>query len=194
MTAVLVGLTELKTYIPGTPSGDDTVLQDLLDHVENKFLRDCGRLSRPFATTQASITEWQDGTGTATLYLNYVPSAITSIKLGRDSSDPDETLDSSDVDVLVWTASASRKLVRTDGGVWRETDEAKCIQVVYAGVADLPEAPQLAIKRLVAALYRQRGAEDVSSESVGAFYSRQLAKPVEDSVWLQAVHEQRWAA
>ena len=187
MTAVLVSLTELKRFVPSTPAGDDTLLQEILDEVEDKLLRDAGRTDRPFSAAQTSFTEVHDGTGSDTLYLNYPISAITVISLGRDTTDYDETLDPADVDDVIYVAG-KRKIVRTDGGVWRAATEPRCVRVTYSAQADTPESPQLAIKRLCATVYRQRGAEDATSETVGGFYTRQLVEAgAGDPLWNQAV-------
>ena len=194
MPAVLLSLADVKSFIGNVPASDDAVLQSILDSVEDLFLAECNRRERPFLATAdtSNRTEVHDGTGTRFLTLHYPISTVqANITLGRSTSDPDETLDYTDVDVLVYVAG-KRTIERTDGGIWGAADTPRYVHVTYRAQADKPEGPKLAFKRVCASVYRQRGSEDVSSESLGGFYSRDLADVANsDPVWRAAVASEK---
>lgn len=183
----LVSLADAKTFLGISASTDDDLITDLLEHVEALFESETGRTKSPFTAAATARTEVKDGTGLATLYLDYPISALTSVKLGYDSSDPVETLDTSDPDTLTF-ATGSRRLARTDGGVFGLPEQARYVTVVYNHQANLPEDAQLAIKRMVAQVYRQRGSEDASQEGLSG-YTRTLA--TSDAFWRMAVAAHR---
>lgn len=188
-TAALCTLTELKHLVTGTPAADDTLLQELLDAVEDHFVRECGRTLRPFSAAITGRVEWRDGTGDCELYLDYPVGTLTEILIGRDATDPDETLDFTDVDVLVYTAGR-RRLVRTDSGSFGARNQPKIVRVTYTTAADLPTDCALAVKRVTAAIYRQKGSEDVTHESIEG-YSRDLKTiAADDPIWGAAVGHQ----
>jgi len=168
---VLVTRAELKTYLGDAPaSADDALLDALIDDVEALFASDTGRLITSFAAAGTARTEVHDGTGSPYLYLDSPIAVLTSVKLGYDSASPDETLTISDKNVLVY-AVGERRLVRTDGGCFGFAGWPRYVQVVYDFGADLAANAKLAIKSVVASVYRQRGSEGMRSETVGAFYS-----------------------
>src|SRR3990167_1810671 len=173
----LVSLTELKTFLGVTGATDDTLLTDLLEHVESAFESATGRRGSPFQAAATNVVERKDGTGTEHLFLDYPISALDSIVLGHNSASPDETLTVSNEDQVVFTAG-SRRLTRTDGSTWGNAGSPRYIHVQYDTVADLPEDAQMAVKRVVAQVYRQRGSEETSAERIGA-YSRDLAHLME---------------
>lgn len=180
MPAALLDLTELKRFIPGTPTGDDALLQEILDETEDQLVRQCGRRLRPFSPAQTARVEKRHGNGSTVLYLDYaLAAAPTSIKLGRDSSNPDETIDPTDVDAVVFELGR-RTIFRTDGGIWGCLDDPYVVHVTYDAAADLPLTAQAAVKRMCALIYRQRGAEDATREQIGG-YVRDLAQS--DPIW-----------
>ncbi len=182
----LVSVSELKTFLEISGSDDDTLLGDLLDHAEGLFESETGRKDTPFIAAASARSEVRDGTGSAELYLDYPISAITSISLGFDSSNFVETLNPSDPDVVVWGAG-KRRIQRVDGGVFGRLDKPRYVTTVYDFQADLPEEAQLAIKRVVGQIYRQRGSEDATREEIGG-YVRSLSKLVDtDPLWRRAV-------
>lgn len=190
MTAVLVSLAEMQRFLGDVPSSDDTLIQELLDETENLFLGECNRRDRPFIATADTVarTEVHDGTGTRILTLHYPIAASglsTDITLGLDTSDPDDTLEYDDVETLVWVAG-SRTIERTDGGIWGYRGVPRYVHVTYKAAADVPESAALGIKRVVAALYRQRGSEDASRESLSG-YSRDVANAMDDPMWKRAI-------
>jgi hypothetical protein len=157
----LVSLADLQTFL--SVSGDDALLTDLLEHLEALFESETGRAGMPFQDAANDQAEVHDGTGSAHLYLNYPISNIDSVKIGYDESDPIETLDPTDVDELTYTVG-HRRLSRTDGGTFGLAGKPRSVHVQYDTQADLPEDAQLAIKRAVAQVYRQRGSEDATFE------------------------------
>ncbi len=209
MTAVLVTLTDAKAHLRVTATGDDALIQSIIDPLESLFLAQAGRSTRPFATAATGVVEVKDGTGTPLLMLDYPIAAITSIKIGRDFTAPVETLDPTNVQVIVF-ATGGRAVWRTDGGVWGElvgsrvgaittaygstgfagqaSNGARIVQVTYDHAADLPDSPKLAIKRAVAGVYRQIGSEDAQSERLPDGYSRVMAEVVTaDPMWTLAL-------
>lgn len=211
MTAVLVTLTDAKAHLRVTATADDALIQSIIDPIESLFVMQCGRTDRPFATAATGRIEVRSGTGHPLLTLDYPIANITSIKIGRDFTAPDETLDATNVDVVAF-ATGSRALWRSDGGVWRarsgspsgsvssqnfgsgaanwqwSSPEPRIVQVTYDHDADLPDFPKLAIKRAVAAVYRQIGSEDAKSETMPDGYSRVVADvATSDPLWAMAV-------
>lgn len=183
-----------------TSTGDDTLIQTIVDATETALLSACGRKDRPFATTATAVTEVLDGTSTRQIMMNYPITSITSIKIGQDSTDPLETLTPSDVDSVVY-ATGKRAIYRTDGGLWNTQSrnvqssdlaavrEPRIVTVVYNRDADLPDLAKIAIHREVARVYRQIGSEDAKSESTPDGYNRDLAEPVSDPIWQLAVKD-----
>jgi hypothetical protein len=162
----------------------------LAGQVESLLLAQCRRTGRPFQAASAARTERRDGTGGASCWLDYPIAALTSVKLGYDSSAPIETLTVTDPAVLVWRVG-SKRLTRVDGGIFGSFGAPLWIQAVYDTAADLPDDAALAVLRVTAAIWRQRGAEDVKSERVGG-YSADLEKAAEgDPMWQMAVQQYR---
>jgi hypothetical protein len=186
----LVSLADVQTFLG--ISGDDALLTDLLEHLEALFESETGRTGKPFQAAASDRAEVHDGTGSADLFLEYPISNIDSVKLGYDSSDPDETLDPTDVDELTY-AAGHRKISRTDGGTFGLAGSPRFVHVQYDTQADLPEDAQLAIKRAVAQVYRQRGSEDSTFEMFGqGQYQRRLSNIVaDDPLWQRAVAAHR---
>lgn len=172
-------------------AGADQVVT-LAGQVEALLLAQCRRADRPFQLAQAARVEFRDSTGGRKLWLDYPVATLTSVLLGPDHAAPSETLDVADQTELVW-AVGSKKLERVDGGVFGCADRPRFVKVTYDAQADLPSDATLAVIRVTAALWRQRGAEDVKSERVGG-YSADLEKVAEgDPVWQMVVQQYRAA-
>lgn len=182
----LVAVDELKDFLGVTGASDDQLLTDLLEHTEDLFESEVGRTPAPFAAAATARTEVHDGTGCADLYLDYPISTVTTVKLGYDSSDPVETLDSTDIDELTFGAG-SRRLTRTDGGTFGLAGKRRYVHVTYNHQDDLPGNAKLAIMRVVAQVYRQRGSEDVKYENVGGYVHNLSHLIAEDPIWIRAV-------
>jgi hypothetical protein len=182
----LVSLADLQTFLELSGGTDDDLLTDLLDHAEGLFESETGRKDAPFVTSGNARSEVKDGTGSAELYLDYPISDVTSISIGFDSSDFEDTLDPDDPDIVVWGAG-SRKIERVDGGIFGRLGKPRYLTIVYDFQADLPEEAQMAIKRVVGQIYRQRGSEGATREQIGS-YIRTMAKQVKDDpLWRRAV-------
>ena len=167
----IVSLSELKAYLGDAPaSADDVVLTQLLDNVEALFESATLRAPGSYTAAATGRTEVLDGTGSSRLYLAYPISVLTSVKLGYDSTSPDETLAVANKAVLVYGAG-SRIITRTDGGRFGTVRQPRYVQVVYDAMAALPADAKLAIMSVVAGVYRSRSADDFKSETFGAFYS-----------------------
>jgi len=182
--ADLVTLGDVKAFIADVPDTDDTMLQSLLDQIEDTLEQDCGRAARPFAAPQLGRQEVHDGTGTAILWLDYPITALTSLIIGPSTAAPDETLAVADPAVLSWTMGSAR-VCRVDGGVFPRLPLR--VHVTYDAGADLPALAALAVTRAAALIYRQRGAEDVKSERLGAWSADYGAVAQADPVWQRAV-------
>jgi hypothetical protein len=90
-------------------------------------------------------------------------------------------------------ATGHRLISRTDGGIFGLAGKRRYVHVTYKSAADLPEPAQLAIKRAVAQVYRQRGSEDATFEAFGqGQYQRRLSALVDnDPLWMNAVAASR---
>lgn len=164
----------------------------LAGQVEALLLAQCRRRARPFQGVTSGRVESHDGTGGPSLWLHYPPTALTSVKLGYDPTTPLESLTVADPAVLVWKVG-QRRITRVDGGIFGCADRANWVEVTYDTAADLPDDAALAVLRVTAAIWRQRGAEDVKTERVGG-YSADLEKAAEgDPVWQMAVQQYRVA-
>ena len=182
--AELVTLGDVKAFIADVPAADDTMLQSLLDQLEETLEQECGRAERPFAPVQLARQEVHDGNGTAILWLDYPITALTSLIIGPSVAAPDETLDVADPEVVSWKVGSAR-VCRLDGGVFPRLPLR--VHVTYDAGADLPALAALAVTRAAASIYRQRGAEDVKSEREGG-YSADLAAVLDaDPLWQRAV-------
>lgn len=185
MTAVVASLTEVKRFLGISASTHDTLLQELLDHAEDELLAKCNRRERPFSASQNGITEVHDGTGSSVLTLKYPISALSgTVKLGRDTTDLDDELTSSDVDEVVFVAG-KRTVERTDGGIFGEAGSPRYVRVTYDAQEDKPEIAKLAVKRMVAFLFRQLGSEGATRES---FDGHSIDFAETDPIWKSAVN------
>lgn len=188
--ADLVSLDEFKAFLDVSGDAENALLQGILDAIEALLEEQCGRTARPFRAEQTARVELHDGTGTPVLLLGYPASALTSITLGRVVATPDETLDLTAASDAVSWSSGKRLVRRTDGGIFGEIGEPNYVRVTYNAADDRPPSAALAVKRVSAAVYRQIGAEDATSER-NATYSRDLAKVADDDpVWRMAISAQ----
>jgi hypothetical protein len=184
--ADLASVAMLEEYLGET---DDGTFEALLNRVEAALEAACGRTDRPFTAAleeDAEITETHDGTGTSTLYLRYPVMAISAIAIGEIPSAPAETLDPEDAAVVSWV-EGSRKVVRRNG-YWSWPQCSRVIHVTYAHAGDLPDEAVQAVLVEAARIWRQRGGEDVTAESIGGYRSDLAAGTSE--TWAMAVAAQ----
>jgi len=182
----LVAVDELKDFLDVTGGTDDQLLTNLLEHVEDVFEGEVGRTDTSFAVAATARTEVHDGTGCADLFLNYPISDVTTVTIGYDTSDPVEILDPTDIDKLTF-GTGSRRLTRTDGGIFGLAGKKRYVHVTYDHQDDLPGNAKLAIMRVVAQVYRQRGSEDAKYENVGGYIHNLSHLIAEDPIWQRAV-------
>lgn len=169
MPSALLSVTELKLALgEETGTDNDELYTQLIDQVQAIFEAECNRHERPFAGVQAARTEIHDGTGSAELFLEYPAAAITSIVIGRDFSDPTETLDPADGDEIVW-AVGSRQVSRVDGGTFSTAGTRRIVRVIYNASADLPRAAKSAVLAGCKVLVSRLGSEGVASERIGGY-------------------------
>lgn len=188
----LVTLAEMKTYLGDAPaSADDTLLAQLLDDVEALFAS--ATLRAPgFYTAASDLIEVLNGTGSSRLYLTYplAEDGLISVKLGYNSASPTETLNVANGVTLAW-GEGSRVISRVDGGKFGCVGQSRYVTVEYEHLGNAPADAKLAIKEVVASVYRNRGSEGMRSETVGSFYSytRDDAQSAAatNATWQQAV-------
>jgi hypothetical protein len=168
----IVTVDELKAYLGDAPAspGDDDLLESLLDDAEALFESATLRPQGFYTAADTDRTEVLDGTGTRSLFLTYPIAALTSVKLGYDSTSPDETLDLTNKRVVVYGVG-SRVITRTDCGRFGWVGQPRYVEVVYDHQGNLPADAKLPIMEVVASIYRNRGSEGMRSETVGSFYS-----------------------
>lgn len=190
MASVLVPTDEMKAYLGNYTAPSDTVLEQLIISLETLFLRQCGRPSRAFQAAETGRVEVKDGTGSATLWLDYPVSDLTEVLVGIDVTDPDETLDVTDVQVLAWQVGDTR-VVRRDGGRFGCVGDLQFVQVTYDAQADLPQDAKAAIMRVTATMWRQMGSEDVSAERIGPYDATYLGIAEREPLWQLALANHR---
>jgi hypothetical protein len=194
MPAVLVTADDLQAHLGLGAEADQELLQGLADAVEAMFLQACGRAARPFlAAAENGRVELHDGTGSGSLWLDYPAAsaaAVTSLTIGADHDDPDETLTADDLVVV----TGSREVRRLDGcwgAGFGALDAPARVRVTYDAAAEAPVDAKLAITRVAAAIYLQRGSEGARSERTGAVQTDWAAIAAGDPVWQAAVAAHR---
>lgn len=158
----LVSFAELSDYLQLPSDANQTAITALLDRVEGSLEAECDREDLPFQAAQTARAEWRDGTGTIRLFTHYPIAVLTSITLGRDSANPDETLTVTDVDVVSFSVGDTR-ITRTDGGKFGAHRSPRQVLVTYDAAAFLPQAARDAVMDVTAGRIRQFGAEGFKS-------------------------------
>lgn len=193
MASALVPVVDVVAFLGDFPEDDtdaSALLETLIDDVEALFLAACGRPDRAFGAADTGRVEVHDGTGSARLYLERDITALTSVKLGHDVTDPEETLDVADKTALAWQVGRNR-LVRLDGRTFGTLGAPDFIQVTYDAAAELPRDAALAITRVVASVWRQLGSEDVTAERIGPYDATFRAACQGEPLWQMAVRQHR---
>lgn len=190
MTALVAPATLLNFLALGEgEDGADQVVA-LAGQVEAFLANQCGRPTRPFQAKEDGRVEYQAGTGRRLLFLDYPVAALTSVLLGPDHANPSETLDVADQAALVWSVG-SNELERIDGGAFGCVDQPRFVKITYNAQADLPSDAALAVLRVTAAIWRQRGAEDVTAERVGGYSADLAPVAASDPIWQAVVDQYR---
>jgi hypothetical protein len=166
---------------------EEELLQQLLDEVEATFVAACRRQHRPFQGAELGRVEEHDGSGSTSLWLHYPVTALATVTLGADHEHPDETLTAADLHVV----AGRRRIQRRNGATFGALDAPGYVRVTYNAAADLPLGAGLAVVRVAAAVYRQRGSEDVKSERSGTYSSELAAVADSDPLWQAAVEAHR---
>jgi uncharacterized phiE125 gp8 family phage protein len=157
----IVDLATAKAFLGVTGTGDDTVIQSMIDAAQDFIERTCGRLFE-----KASRTDKFSGDGEKNAFLKHGPvNSITSITIGDD--DPILTAEEG-TEFEIFEETGELVLL---GGVFRKA--TKNIVVVYdAGylAADMPNDIVLAINELTAYYYNNsREGAGKKSERIGDY-------------------------
>jgi hypothetical protein len=197
VASALLTIAELKLALDETGTANDQLYEQLIDQVQAVFEAVCNREERPFTGPEEARTEVHDGTGTTELWLQYPVATLTSLVLGHDTADADETLSVNDKTVLVWGAG-SRRLARVDGKRFGLRDVPRYVHVTYARAEDLPKAAKSAVLAGAKLLVNRLGSEGVSAERIGGYSidyaSFVTADMANDPIWklgVQACWEPR---
>lgn len=190
--ADLVSASELVAYLEG---GIDSTLADtLVAAAESQFEHECGRVKSPFQAAASGRVETHTGTGLSDLWLDYPVATLTSVKIGVDPADPDETLDVSDADVVRVDPRFPNRLIRTDGEAFGQAGVPLMVQVTYDTADDLPLDAKQAVLLYAAALAANKGNEGIKSESLGGYsVAYGLVDGSKIPVWQSAVDAHRLA-
>lgn len=186
MPSALLSLEEARVWLGLAEGEPDPQLQATIDAVHLHLEELTNR--RYANSTTAIADEPYNGTGRTWLYLVNPASAVSTVKIGRKVSSPDQTLDGTDAAVLVIDPRIPRKLLRVDGSPFPQG--LRNVFVSYTPKANLPGGAILALQGAVAFLWRRRGSEDALSESMGPV-THQLAHDLMEHVpewrsWVQA--------
>ena len=160
MAADLVSLAEVKAWLGITDAAQDTFLTELADRVE-AILEQVKH--RTYLAAGVGVTVVLDGTGTPWLWLDRPVTTLSSIKIGLDATNPDETLVPGPKTVV----AQGRRVYRQDGGIFPRG--IANVQVNYTVGDQLDKDAKQAVLEGVAMVYRMRGSEDAATESIGAF-------------------------
>ncbi len=163
MTAVLVSVEELRSYV-GATTGDLDQLQQILDGLEASLVRAVHRVKYPWARVQAGLVEVHAGTGSTKLWLGYPIAAVTTVTLGRDPNNPDLTLDPADFDELVFGVGTNL-LERSDGGTFGRKRSPRYVHITYDAQEDRPLEAQRALLTAAAGAWQRKGTEAYSKVS-----------------------------
>jgi len=188
--SALLDVADLIDLLGEESSADEALLDQLIGDVEAVFLGECNRADLAFSEAAPGREEELDGTGTATLWLDYPIADLTSVVLGYNVDQPDCTLDPDDVTQLVWKVG-SRRVSRVDGGVFGCLGLPLYVHVTYDTQEYLPADAAAAIKSVCAAWYRQRGSDGLRSERVGPYSSDFRSLLDSDDLWQSAVSHHR---
>lgn len=168
--------------LQGEDTDRDALLEALSTRIEAAFLAQCGRADRPFLPAAAApITELVDGTGGTAVFTRRPIGALTSVTVGGI------TIVAADLSFRVGTTMVRDKNGTTVFGRFEAPD---AVSIEYTPTAEAPFDAHLAILRAIAAVYLQRGAEDVRAESEGGVRS-EFAFAFDDPTWRTAVADNR---
>jgi hypothetical protein len=186
VSTALVGIEEFREFLGIEGTQDDAVLVPILEGVETWFNKECGRARVPFAPAQVGRVEHVRGTGSHTVFLDYPIASVASVTLGFDAGSPVTTLYPLTPAVVVYSVGQAY-LTRIDGGWFGGFSWPSYVHVTYDTAADLPLDAALAVMRVAAAVFRQRGSEDETTSTIGGQQVSLTRAAQDDPVWQLAV-------
>lgn len=166
--SALLSVTDLKLALEETSTDSDQLYAQLIEQVQAIFEGECNRHERPFSAAMAARTEVHDGTGATELFTDYPIAALTALLIGADPTDPDETLDTTDLSVVRFGAG-KRRIARVDGGFFGTEGDPRTVHLTYATAADLPKTAKAAVIAGCKVIVARLGAEGVAAERIGAY-------------------------
>jgi len=176
--ADLATVADLESWLQIKSGSETATLTRILDSVEDLLERLTGQT---FAASGAVTDELHDGTGSILLWVDRPVQSWTSVKIGTDPSNPDETV--TDQSAII---ADGRRLMRRDGKVF--TLGVMNVRVTYTAASNLPELAKLAVLEAGAYMYRRRGKEHVRSMAQGEFGNFSLMAELDKlPIWSKAV-------
>jgi hypothetical protein len=158
----MIELADLKRWLGVSGSGDDTLLTDLEARAVDFLERETGR---HFGTAEAK-TEIHEGDGTPILWLNELPSSLTSVEERQEVGDSWTAIPEGDDDG--WELRAP-KVLRKGSHVWDAGYEFRVIYNFGYTAGNEPKEVRQAVLDLCALKYHPRGQEGFKSGRVGDF-------------------------
>ncbi len=147
----LISLADAKLFLKITASTEDVIVGDLVNQV-SQFINDyCGH-----PLLQATYTEFYDGDGTNELILRNFP--VVSVTTIHDDPLRVFGADTAKVvasDVMLEKGAGIVRLWNNGGYFNRGEGNVKVVYVAGYALASVPYSIQLAVRRLVAKIYRQ---------------------------------------
>lgn len=161
----LLAAADLLGYGGIEDDAEEPLVQLLIDRVEALFHAQINRSERPFAKAQTGRVEIKDSTGGPDLWLDYPVAALATVITLGYASPWDESLDPSATSVISYQVG-SRRVSRVDGGKFGALGRPNYVRVTYDTADELPEDVRLAIMRVTAAVWRESGGGEATSERV----------------------------
>lgn len=161
--SLLVGLSELKTYLGITDTSEDTLLGQLLLPATRYIVARLGH--GVFLTTYTEDHYIEHGEDNREIMLAHLPvQKIDSVSL----MSADETVETTITDTTTWAFDQGGPLwFKHSYSFYRRPDFNR---IVYrAGYPKPPEDLRLAVKKVAASIYRGIGKEGLSSERIGDY-------------------------
>lgn len=162
----LISLADAKTQLEISGSGDDTILNDLINGVSSMCNTYCGR-----HLLQKTHTEYYNGNGfDEIILLNFPIISVTSLY----NADNDRNFNSStqvdvSANVLVKSKSGILQLWNNEGIFTKGTANIKVVYSAGYALSSVPYDIQLAVRKWVAQQYKKYQSKryEVQSETVG---------------------------
>jgi len=184
IAVALITLAEAKTYLKITTSGDDTIIEDLIDQISGMVETYLGR-----RLTIGSLTEYYDGNGTSELILRRYPIVtITSLHIADNNRifDDNAAIVIAD-DLIIYTQRGIIRLFNNGGAF---TTGRANIRVIYDAGWDsvtaktVPHDIQLAVRQYVGQQYMKyvKRRHDIVSQNIGERTTTYVSDPLPKNV------------